>query len=153
MLCFIQFPLLCETSKLIDSSGNLHYVKSSLSNFSTDVVKPFTEAPKWKDSICVHEPVGIYKHGLLCLTNLEVPVTNIRTCDEGYSRLVDPYVSTTFKDFRRINRMRNDNITFWNWNGVRNRTTRTYCLPTSLCTLPPLKNHYVVNLSETASKF
>lgn len=149
----LQCPLNCEVSSLLHAAPRINYIKFSQPKFNTDLLKALHIDPKQSESLAVYVPANTHKYGLHCINSLEAPNHTINTNDTGFSRLVDPYLSTTTKDYRPTQFLKCDNITFWNWDSHKH-LSRPKCQQSSRAALPPIKKvSYRSYSSEMTSQY
>lgn len=151
---YLQFAIQCNGSNPMNAMLNMQFVKPLLTKYNSEILKAPKEKSKRNDSIAVHNPIDAQKYGVLCSSNLETHIFDVQIQEAEYSRLINPFLSTTSKDFCSIKRIGDDTITFWNWNAHKNTESRINYLPMRRTTLPPLKKVVSRNyLSETKAKF
>lgn len=138
ILNILQCPLKCEVSSLLNAAPRINYIQFSQPKLNTDLLKALNKDAKESDSLAVHVPANTHKYGLNCINNLEAPNHIINTNDVGFSRLVDPYLSTTTIDYRPMQYLTYDNITFWNWDPHKHISLSKH-KQSSRAALPPIK--------------
>ncbi|XP_053677579.1 uncharacterized protein LOC128727669 [Anopheles nili] len=108
----IQFD---EKAGLTHRAERLNYIKSSQPKLAQDVKIKLKRYRSSNETRNVLIPAESFRYDYNCNKQVERAKNIIYTNAKGFTRLVDPYISTTMIDIVPHEKLRHDTVTFWNW--------------------------------------